>query len=578
MIMSNIEEVILEPKLVNKIKGEFYVPAYQRGYRWEPENVTLLLDDIYENGDNNYCLQPIVVKERSDNTYELIDGQQRLTTLFLIIKYMAKVLPFIELNFSLTYETRTKSAEFLKDIKEDESNENIDFYHIYNAYKTIDEWFNEDGDDKNLKAINLYKYFGERVSVIWYEVNTAKNTLEDSIALFTRLNSGKIPLTNAELVKALFLSKDSKEITAEKQLEIATSWDTIESELHDSNFWGFITNASPHKYATKIELIFDLMSNKSDSERDNFYTFFYFIDKMKSDNKILLWQSIQDYYSLLKEWFEKRDIFHKVGYLVATGTPLQEIVKSAKDQTKTQFESSLDKRITNSLNLTSDDILDLEYSNKSDARKINKLLLLFNVESTRLLNNATTKYSFNNYKRKNWSLEHIHAQNSQGLNTVELQQEWMDLHEKSLLNIAFSPEKQEVINNLIQLMSDSYDSITSEKFDDIFIKVFDVLSEEGGREYMDTITNMALLSLENNAALNNSTFDVKRNKIIEMDKAGEYIPICTKRVFLKYYSDSTNNQLHFWGEKDRQAYKDEMFGDGGVVTKYLKPTLKAEEE
>jgi hypothetical protein len=60
--------------------------------------------------------------------------------------------------------------------------------------------------------------------------------------------------------------------------------------------------------------------------------------------------------------------------------------------------------------------------------------------------------------------------------------------------------------------------------------------------------------MRDNAALNNATFDVKRNAIIEMDKRGQFIPFCTKMVFLKYYTPSAHNQVHFWGQADRVAY------------------------
>lgn len=78
--MSNI---LLETKNVGKIKGLFYLPNYQRGYRWTSEEIKLLLDDIYESNGNPYCLQPIVVKKK-DERFELIDGQQRLITIYLI--------------------------------------------------------------------------------------------------------------------------------------------------------------------------------------------------------------------------------------------------------------------------------------------------------------------------------------------------------------------------------------------------------------------------------------------------------------------------------------------------------------
>lgn len=64
-------DIILETKLVADIKGDFFVPSYQRGYRWGEVEVTRLLDDVYLNGKKNYCLQPVVVRKKND-VYELI--------------------------------------------------------------------------------------------------------------------------------------------------------------------------------------------------------------------------------------------------------------------------------------------------------------------------------------------------------------------------------------------------------------------------------------------------------------------------------------------------------------------------
>ncbi|MGB1315215.1 MAG: DUF262 domain-containing protein [Chitinophagales bacterium] len=567
-----MENAILEPKLVGKIEGEFYIPNYQRGYRWDSDNVNFLLNDIYDNGEKNYSLQPIVVKKMEENKYELIDGQQRLTTLYLIFKYMKTNLPNIELKFFMDYQTRTKSTNFLENLNEKEAEDNIDFHHIYNAYKTIEDWFtNKDiddddtSDDTMVKCMNIYRYLNLKVSVIWYQVNS---TIKDEVALFTRLNIGKIPLTNAELVKALFLSKD-EEVTQEKQLEISTSWDIIERDLQHNDFWSFLSNVKPEKYATRIELIFDLMANKPTDEKEKFYTFFYFSKEIDKESKLKVWKEIQAYYLLLKEWFENRDIYHKIGYLVAIGNKLQTIVAESKSLTKSNFKASLDTKIINSLSLSKEDILDLSYDKKNDKSKIDRVLLLFNVETVRLLQNSKEKYSFENYKTADWSLEHIHAQNSEGLNKKEDQQEWIKLHKKSLLNLPLTEEKKADLDTLIIKMDAHYDELTKVIFDEIFNEVFELLSENEDRSYIDSISNMALLSMADNAALNNSTFDVKRNKILEMDKKGNYIPVTTRRVFLKYYSNSENNQLHFWGQADREAYVNAMIAENGVITKYL---------
>ena len=87
--------------------------------------------------------------------------------------------------------------------------------------------------------------------------------------------------------------------------------------------------------------------------------------------------------------------------------------------------------------------------------------------------------------------------------------------------------------------------------------------------------NLALLNTADNAALNNSTFDVKRNDIIQMDKKGQYIPFCTKMVFLKYYTPSAENQLHFWGQADRIAY---IKAINDVLSDYIEPIVLEKEE
>jgi len=78
----------LRPELVGNIAGAFVVPSYQRGYRWGRDEVIRLLDDIHESAGKKYFLQPVVVKRRDDKKWELVDGQQRLTTLSLILRYI----------------------------------------------------------------------------------------------------------------------------------------------------------------------------------------------------------------------------------------------------------------------------------------------------------------------------------------------------------------------------------------------------------------------------------------------------------------------------------------------------------
>lgn len=125
------KNVILEAKPIGDIKGVFNIPAYQRGYRWGKLQVKTLLNDLYQKANDStkkdYCLQPIVVLRKGEGEYDLIDGQQRLTTIYILLNYIRQFFPFVQLNFSLTYETRMNTQVFLNNMDESTAQTNIDF-------------------------------------------------------------------------------------------------------------------------------------------------------------------------------------------------------------------------------------------------------------------------------------------------------------------------------------------------------------------------------------------------------------------------------------------------------------------
>ncbi len=143
------------------------------------------------------------------------------------------------------------------------------------------------GKDKKSTLTNVNKYFDENVKIIWYEVDES----EDTIALFTRLNIGKIPLTSAELVKAMFLKSDNNsDMDREKQEEISLQWDNIERELRNNSIWYFLTNSSNAKYQTRIDLILDLIAGKPADNKEKYYTFFYFYDLSQKEKLNDIWK------------------------------------------------------------------------------------------------------------------------------------------------------------------------------------------------------------------------------------------------------------------------------------------------
>jgi hypothetical protein len=341
----------------------------------------------------------------------------------------------------------------------------------------------------------------------------------------------------------------------------------------------FLTNRQEQEYPTRIELLFDMMAGTT-TARERFHTFFHFKKEIEDvaasghpDPPAKVWAQILESYYLLKEWYEERDLYHKVGYLVATGEKLAELVNQSKGSTKSAFHALLDSRIRGSLNLSRQDVEELTYD-RWDA--CSRLLLLFNVETVRRLQNSSERYPFDAHKTEQWTLEHIHAQNAEQLNKKEQWQEWLREHRRALVDVRLENDNQETQRGSLLLKIDaSIDEINRESFAQLAAAITTFFNPFGSADSVHSIANLALLSGGVNSALNNSVFEVKRRMILELDRAGAYIPICTRRVFFKYYTDTGDQQVHLWSVRDRECYMEAMMSPERGILKYLKPTPAA---
>ena len=542
-------------------KINFNVPAYQRGYRWDMLNVTDLLDDLLEfmqDGSSGkfYCLQPLVVKKIGENQYNVIDGQQRLTTIFIILKYLANLLKEengIDEIYTLSYETRKDSKDFLQNIAskaQDESNKNMDYFCMYQAYEAIERWFEEKIKEKKTTKRKMLEIFTNskddkyHIEFIWYEVEDN----EDEVKIFARLNSGKIPLTNAELIKALFLNvrnfpkgcSENEIIT--KQIEISKEWDEIEYALQDDEFFKFLTK---NDYPARIELLFEILSGVKNTELDRYAIYRHFSDMAKEEDDLShMWADIKKIFLTFKFWFKDIEYYHLVGFLVASNIlSIEKIYNAAKDRTKNDFNIFLRENIKEKIKI--EDIDKLEY--EKNRKDIENILLFFNIAT--ILNNKSSniRFSFSEFSTKRWSLEHIHAQNDKGLKDKKAQDTWLSSVEKYLDDSKTSDK--ELTKMIGSFKEDN-------KRNDFYILQAKILNRFGDKELLDIhgIENLALLAADNNSSLSNGPFIEKREKIIEMDKNGEFIPICTKNVFLKYYTKELSN-VYFWSKQDQEDYK-----------------------
>jgi hypothetical protein len=580
-------EATLEPRLVMRgepgtphVEGEFFVAAYQRGYRWDREEVRQLLDDIRGNAkvaEANrttpaaYYLQPIVVLRRDDNAWELVDGQQRLTTLFLVTKYISTKLQDAQVQYSLTYETRENSREYLDTLDPSRREENIDFYHIAAAYDAIEEWFNEPDHGTPLQsAIDLHTALTKWVYIIWYEAPHGTNPND----LFTRLNRDRIPLTDSELIKALVLSNSGAAAGQPgRQEEIAALWDGFERDLRDDQFWAFLTGSTA-KRPTHIDLLFESMTPTAGLRvRPRYWTFERVRDDIEMRGAAAFWRDVVARHGLLTGWYHDRDLYHRIGYLLMIGDSVPDLIEASRSQTHSAFRYGLIDRTRQRLKLSRDDVSLLRYG-KNDA-KCTDVLLLMNIETVLGSSDPGSRFSFHAYARDGWSLEHIHAQNAQGLKKENQRRDWLEAHVKKIRRTAWSAELQPTADT-VAAQIDAHLALPAGRTDNIGFqdaadKVFALFGAPGSdttEDDMHGLGNLALLQRDSNSKLNNAVFALKRERILELDEHGAYILPCTRNVFLKYYTAAEDQQLSIWGPQDQSPYYEKLLE---TVSPFLLP-------
>lgn len=611
-------------KEINAAKPLFVVPGYQRGYRWTVKEVERLLNDIptvtSTDGNYNYCLQPIVVREVENTRYqnpdgsipekvlELIDGQQRLTTLFIIQKIVGEQFgTMLDPGYSIEYVTREGSRDYLDNIRaishDDDNPTSQDFYFMSEAAKLVREKI---ADLTPPELFQLSARITEQLEVIWYEIRGISDG--EAIDLFERLNIGKIPLTNSELVKALFLREAAGQLANDRAEEISLLWDQIEIQLNDEPFWGFLTANSTKDYEPRIDLILDLMArDDEDSIGDQYHTFFHFNKRLENGEDISqIWREIYETYLDLLGWYRNPDnaLFHLVGYLMGSKLmTLPEVYrlifeKDSENSSNTmkrkigakQFKKKLVEKIIDLIydkisgeNKPSRELMTVEkldliadednlignYSYLDDSAEggkyfIHLVLLLYNMIGEMDADEHNRQFPLARHLKERWTLEHIHARKSANLVHNDQIKAWLDFHIPAVEDLfGREPEKELSLPDLLPLMRELREDVkpgqktkdARERYATIYEDVWPLFSTDNE---INDISNLTLLEQKDNSALSNSVFEVKRQRISAKDAEGCYIPWGTRRVFFKNFKGADASQSHFWSPLDRKKYVKEI--------------------
>lgn len=579
-------------KNVRDLLGKnYYIPNYQRGYRWGKDEVTKLLDDIWDFANHRksqfYCLQPLIIlpQEPSDAEetvrYEVLDGQQRLTTLNLIVHYIKEHFPGNEKypEMHLHYQTRPESSKAFSSIRIDEDGRvqmevglkpSIDFWHIKHAYGYIHNWFTEKEEDERFNDNTFQEVFLDQVKVIWYEIDRG----EDPIEVFERNNTGKIPLADAELIKAFILKGDKRSDRnhLRRQLEIAREWDEIEQGLRNPNLWAFIFGNKPMPDIC-IGQLFVVALKLEDEKKPKVYDLVE--EELKKNEGYLedLWRDVKNLYSIIVDWYHDHKAYHYIGYLTQMGVKVQSICALiSEDDTKAQFINKLRSKISEG------EIRKLHYSQEDGfykkskeekskelygGKEVRSLLLLYNIELC-LREGSTERFPFETLqvegeKRIMWDIEHIDSQTPREIQSKKEQNQWLEVTREALGSKIDETLGESIEKYIAQELNEQ------EKFEALREQLQDLAGEKEDN-YSQSIGNLALLDAETNRSYGNSLFINKRAELQKREQQGKFIPQGTKIAFMKYFSGS-RLALDKWSTEDKCAHEAYIYD---LVKDYIK--------
>ncbi len=579
---------------ISSLKGKrFHIPGYQRGYKWRKSDVKHLICDIEEIKDTegDYCLQPIVVAPYNDE-FILVDGQQRLTTIWLITnwaKHHTKLAKHHNvktdfIDYDIEYEGgRDDSNKYLKDLEESGKGEDVgtcDTHYYEEAVAAINE--------ESIKLERFFTNLYSKVKIIWYPVDS-----KDGPKKFERLNSSRIGLTNAELVKALILTNSDSDY----RQRLACEWDDIEYALQDRSFFAFITDSdsSYRKDYNRIELILDVYAGTTsdDREKDEYATFNTLAARIKAGIKAKdLWQQIGDVYRRFESWYYDDDnfLYNMIGYLAqikhgnkGKQSLLQDLYANSSDKSMEEFKEYVKAEV---IKTRPANVADLVYTSHETRRT----LLLFNILSMMSCGEeqGKMKYSFNDrfhfdlYQEQKWDIEHVHACASEPLTATHEWVCWMkdiypdfkkrydesreddkcqldELHVVEWLEKAMGVSETEVES--IKKSSANLDKtalvgLKKELFTKIYTTVLEFLDgpADPSGSLQNSIGNLALLDQGTNRSYKAEPFSTKRRVILDRIKHGVFVPIATQNVFQKFYTDEPS-QFYKWEKETKNGKK-----------------------
>lgn len=606
--------------------GKTYnIPDYQRGYKWTEQQVNQLLDDIFsfsitKKDDHFYCLQNITLFQNLDNNelINVVDGQQRLTTVTLLLAYLNE--NNIVKN-KLLYAVREPSNQFIQQIIVNQSGfidailsaesfdtyiannaEELDYqdvYHMFSALRTINTWFKAKETGFNLE--NFKETLLHQVKLI---VNKVEGIKEEE--LFMNLNAGKVHLDGSDLIRAILITRVAKQElddydanNVEDILKLNQRRTRIGWELDEMNNWWSNTDVKDYfKNFTKIQ------TGKKETVKFNqdlhpinlLYKIWVEVNgkteialhHFESIEAIKLYQSILKLHRILQDWYQDREIYHYLGFLFANATikiktvynqwtnqnttrdgfvniwciqQLQEAVFGKVEEDNTE-EAGYGFWMNKVKDYNSEDP-----TNWYNTSIIQKILVLLDIIAHSELKEQGVPLPFlkpryfRNYKEDK---EHIFSGTPKELkelkelsNPIEKLNQYIDA-----LNADYEVSKH--IPHF-KFSEDQWDALPIQEQTTELNNFKNTIHK---KRPINSLGNLVLLHLTINRGFGNNAYVLKRKEVIKNTLNGLYVRQHTTNAFIKI---TESKDLNNWTLKDIEANADNIYN---TLENFFKPIVK----
>ena len=321
----------------------------------------------------------------------------------------------------------------------------------------------------------------------------------------------------------------------------------------------------------RIGVLFELVARSDGlpdgAEHDPYGIFYAYNQKLKETAATpdAEWLKIKQAFMTLEEWFEDRTLYHITGFLIQQGVSIAALRQMSEESTKREFEQKLRQEVFRRVigrgmlvemseealrEQVKDKLEGLEYGRHS--RAIRALLLLFNVATLLENNRSNLRFQFDRFKEEDWDIEHVRSVTGNQPQRHHDRVTWLRHSLAYLQTQRTEQELQQAIEAFIVLPQKE---ASDELFEALYAKVLKVFHETEDDETDHGIANLTLLDRETNRSYKNAVFAVKRRRLLSLDQAGIFVPLCTRNVFLKCYSPQVDNVM-FWSTDDREGYQD----------------------